>query len=149
MGIISGIIELVKFIIDLTKNKSRITHINIPYKKSEIGWFHSFCAYKQNAQSLYIRIERQWIKWIYLFNYKVTYFSVHACNNFVKTLKNVSKISFKSLNRLMFSEFFLLKLLFHTNATKIRVIIKQVIEMHIKIQFIIYRKDWFKFIYYP
>ena len=30
MGIISGIIELVKFIIDLTKNKSRITHINIP-----------------------------------------------------------------------------------------------------------------------
>ncbi len=36
----------------------------------------------------------------------------------------------------MFSEFFLLKLLFHTNATKIRVIIKQVIEMHIKIQFI-------------
>lgn len=42
MGIISGIIELVKFIIDLTKNKSRITHINIPYKKSEIGWFHSF-----------------------------------------------------------------------------------------------------------
>ena len=26
MGIISGIIELVKFIIDLTKNKSRITH---------------------------------------------------------------------------------------------------------------------------
>ena len=36
MGIISGIIELVKFIIDL-KNKSRITHINIPYKKSEIG----------------------------------------------------------------------------------------------------------------
>ena len=33
MGIISGIIELVKFIIDLTKNKSRITHINIPYKR--------------------------------------------------------------------------------------------------------------------
>lgn len=32
----------------------------------------------------------------------------------------------------MFSEFFLLILLFHTNATKIRVIIKQVIEMHIK-----------------
>ena len=57
MGIISGIIELVKFIIDLTKNKSRITHINIPYKKSEL-----FFAYKQNAQSLYIRIERQWIK---------------------------------------------------------------------------------------
>ena len=61
MGIISGIIELVKFIIDLTKNKSRITHINIPYKRVKSDDFTLF-AYKQNAQSLYIRIERQWIK---------------------------------------------------------------------------------------
>ena len=52
MGIISGIIELVKFIIDLTKNKSRITHINIPYKRVKSDLFN---AYKQNAQSLYIK----------------------------------------------------------------------------------------------
>ena len=61
MGIISGIIELVKFIIDLTKNKSRITHINIPYKRVKSDDFTLLCI-KQNAQSLYIRIERQWIK---------------------------------------------------------------------------------------
>ena len=61
MGIISGIIELVKFIIDLTKNKSRITHINIPYKRVKSDDFTLF-VHKQNAQSLYIRIERQWIK---------------------------------------------------------------------------------------
>ena len=61
MGIISGIIELVKFIIDLTKNKSRITHINIPYKRVKSDDFTLFIL-KQNAQSLYIRIERQWIK---------------------------------------------------------------------------------------
>ena len=60
MGIISGIIELVKFIIDLTKNKSRITHINIPYKRVKSDDFTLIS--KQNAQSLYIRIERQWIK---------------------------------------------------------------------------------------
>lgn len=54
MGIISGIIELVKFIIDLTKNKSRITHINIPYKKSEIGWFHSFlCIQTKRSIPIY------------------------------------------------------------------------------------------------
>ena len=42
MGIISGIIELVKFIIDLTKNKSRITHINIPYKRVKSDDFTLF-----------------------------------------------------------------------------------------------------------
>ena len=46
MGIISGIIELVKFIIDLTKNKSRITHINIPYKRVKSDDFTLLCINK-------------------------------------------------------------------------------------------------------
>ena len=52
MGIISGIIELVKFIIDLTKNKSRITHINIPYKRVKSDDF-TFCIQTKRSIPIY------------------------------------------------------------------------------------------------
>ena len=53
MGIISGIIELVKFIIDLTKNKSRITHINIPYKRVKSDDFTLFMHLNKTLNPIY------------------------------------------------------------------------------------------------